>query len=56
MCDHDDGFDGLDWQDLALIGSLTEFLAEERKECEQIRKEVEQEQEKDEEDIDDPLK
>jgi len=54
MCDHDDGFDGLDWEDIALIGALSESLAE-RKECERIRKEMEEEQEKDEEE-DDPLK
>jgi hypothetical protein len=61
MCDHDN--DGLDWEDIALIGALSESLAEERKECERIRKEMEEEQErgeeeegeKDEED-DDPLK
>jgi hypothetical protein len=44
MCDHD----GLDWEEIALIGALSENLAEERKECERIRKEMEQE--KDEED------
>jgi hypothetical protein len=54
MCDHDDGFDGFDWQDLALIGALSESLAEERRECERIRKELEG-VEKDEDD-DDPLK
>ena len=48
MCDHDDGFDGFDWQDIALIGALSESLAEERKDCEQIRKEMEEEQEEDE--------
>ena len=53
MCDHDD--DGLDWEDIALIGALSESLAEERKECERIRREMEEEQEKDEEE-DDPLK
>jgi hypothetical protein len=48
MCDHDDGFDGLDWQDIALAGALVESLAEQRKECERIRREMEEEQEKDE--------
>jgi hypothetical protein len=46
MCD----FDGLDWMDIALIGSLSESLAEERKECERIRKEMEEDLEKDTED------
>ena len=52
MCDYDNGFDGLDWKDMALIGSLAEFLAEKRKECERLRKDVETEQEKDEDDSD----
>ena len=52
MCDHDDGFDGFDWQDIALIGALSESLAEEERERERIRKEMEEEQEKDEEDKD----
>jgi hypothetical protein len=48
MCDHD----GLDWEDIALAGALAEEMAEERKECERIRKEKEEEeeQEKDTED------
>jgi hypothetical protein len=56
MCDHDNGFDGLDWEDIALIGALSESLAEERKECERIRRELEEEQEKDDEEDDDSLK
>jgi hypothetical protein len=53
MCDHDDGFDGLDWQDIALIGALSESFAEEERERERIRREMEEEQEKgDEEDKD----
>ena len=48
MCDHD--HDGLDWEDIALIGALSESLAKERKECERIRREMEEEQEKDKED------
>ena len=52
MCDHDDGFDGFDWQDIALIGALSESLAEDERERERIRKEMEEEQEKDEEDKD----
>ena len=51
MCDHD--HDGLEWDDIALIGALSEGLAEERKQCERIRKEMEEEKEKgDEEDKD----
>jgi hypothetical protein len=46
MCDHD----GLDWEDIALIGALSESLTEERKECERIRKEMEEEQDNVEED------
>jgi hypothetical protein len=45
MCDHD----GLDWEDIALIGALSESLAEEEKERERIRREMEVEQEKEEE-------
>ena len=48
MCDHD----GLDWEDIALIGALSESLAEELKERERLRREMEEEQEKDEEDED----
>jgi hypothetical protein len=48
MCDHDDGFDGLDWEDIALIGALSESLAVEEKERERIRKEMGGEQEEDE--------
>jgi hypothetical protein len=51
MCDHD----GLDWDDIALIGALSESFAAEERERERIRKEMEEEQEKDEEDYD-PLK
>jgi hypothetical protein len=29
MCDHDDGFEGFDWYDIALIGALSESLTEE---------------------------
>jgi hypothetical protein len=45
MCDHDDGFDGFDWQDIALIGALSESIAEEERERERIRREMEEEQE-----------
>jgi hypothetical protein len=48
MCD----FDGPDWEDIALIGALSESLAEEEKERERIRREMEEEQEKEEEDED----
>jgi hypothetical protein len=51
MCDHD----GLDWEEIALIGALSESIAEEERERERIRKEMEEEQEEDEDD-DDPLK
>jgi hypothetical protein len=40
MCDHGDGFDGLDWQDIALAGALAEELSEEERERELIRKEL----------------
>jgi hypothetical protein len=49
MCDHDDGFDGLDWEGIALIGALSESLAEEERERLKAQKEVEQEQEKEDE-------
>ena len=47
MCDHDDGLDGLEWDDIALIGALSESLAEEERKRERIRREMEE---------DDPLK
>jgi hypothetical protein len=40
MCDHDDGFDGFDWQYIALAGTLAEEMAEEEKERERLRKEL----------------
>jgi hypothetical protein len=46
MCD----FDGLDWEDIALIGALSESLAEEERELERLKKEVESEKEEDEDD------
>ncbi len=48
MCDHD----GLDWEDIGLVGALAEEMAEEEKERERLRKEVEPEQEKDDADYD----
>jgi hypothetical protein len=48
MCD----FDGLDWEDIALVGALAEEMAEAEKERERLRREVEPEQEKDEGDYD----
>ena len=36
MCDHD----GLDWEDIALIGALSESLSEEARERERLRKEL----------------
>jgi hypothetical protein len=44
MCDHD----GLDWEDIGLAGSLAEEISESLKECERIRKEMEEDQERDE--------
>ena len=52
MCDHDDGFDGFDWLDIALAGALAEEIAEEEKERERLRKKMGSEQEKDEGDFD----
>jgi hypothetical protein len=49
MCDHKDGFDGLDWEDIALAGALAEEIAEEERERERIRREMEGEHGKDEE-------
>jgi hypothetical protein len=39
MCD----FDGLDWMDIALAGALAEQMAKEQKELEQLRREMEPE-------------
>jgi len=36
----------LDWEDIALAGALAEEISESLKECERIRKEMEEEQEK----------
>jgi hypothetical protein len=44
MCDHD----GPGWDDIALIGALSESLADEERERERIRREMEAEQEEDE--------
>jgi hypothetical protein len=40
---------GLDWEEIALIGALSESLAEEERERERLREEVEEEQEKEDE-------
>jgi hypothetical protein len=48
MCDHN----GPDWMDIALAGALAEEIAEAEKKQERLRKEVEPEQDKDEEDSD----
>jgi len=45
MCDHDDGYDGLDWEDIALAGALAEEMAEEERERLKAQKEVEKGQE-----------
>ena len=52
MCDHD----GPDWLDIALAGALAEEIAEERKKCERIKREMEEDQETDDAEEDDPLK
>ena len=41
--------DGLDWEDIALIGALSESFAEEKRERERIRREMEKEQDEDDE-------
>jgi hypothetical protein len=45
QCDHD----GLDWEDIAFIGALSESIAEEEKERERLKKEVKSEQENEDE-------
>lgn len=47
MCDHDDGFDGLDWMDIALAGALADEMAEEELEREWLRREIEKEEDDD---------
>jgi len=47
MGDHDDGFDGPDWMDIALAGALAEEMAEEERERLKIQKEMETEEEDD---------
>jgi hypothetical protein len=42
MCDHDDGFNGFDWQDIALIGALSESLVEEERERRKTEMEIEE--------------
>ena len=46
MCD----FDGPDWMDIALAGALAEEIAATEREAEQIRREIEKEQDENEED------
>ena len=54
MCDHDDSFDGPDWMDIALAGSLAAEMADDERERERIRKEMEEERDEDDEDQADP--
>jgi hypothetical protein len=49
MCDHDDGFDGPDWMDIAIAGALVEEMAKEEKERQQHMKMVQEENDPDEE-------
>jgi len=44
MCNHENGFEGFDWEDIAMAGALVEELAEDEKKIERIRKEIEEEQ------------
>ena len=44
MCNHENGLEGFDWEDIAMAGTLVEELAEGKKEIERIRKEIEEEQ------------
>ena len=39
MCDFDDSFDGLDWEDWMIIGPLSEEISRERRERDRIRRE-----------------
>jgi len=43
MGDHDDGFDGFDWMDIAWANVLAEQMSEEQKELERLRREMEPE-------------
>ena len=36
MCDFDDDFDGLDWEDWMIIGPLSEDIAKEKREKDRI--------------------
>jgi hypothetical protein len=46
MCDHD--HDGPNWQDIGLAGALAEEISKAELEAERIRREIEEEQEKEE--------
>jgi len=39
MCDFDDSFDGLDWEDWMIIGPLSEDIAKEKREKDRIIRE-----------------
>lgn len=45
MCDHDDGFDGIDWMEIAWAGLLAEQMAEEERERQLLLKNLEPEEE-----------
>ena len=43
MCDHENGFDGFDWENIDLIGTLSEELAEAERERQWLLKQVQPE-------------
>jgi hypothetical protein len=45
MCDHEDGFDGSDWENIGLIGALAEELGDEERERQSLLKELQPDEE-----------
>ena len=47
MCDHEDGFDGLDWEDVALADALAEEMTAEERERQWLFRQVQPEEDED---------
>jgi hypothetical protein len=47
MCDHEDGFDGFDWEEIALAGALAEEMTAEERERQWLLKQAQPEEKED---------
>jgi|OpeIllAssembly_1097287.scaffolds.fasta_scaffold1447533_2 hypothetical protein len=47
MCDHEEGFDGFDWEEIALAGALVEEMTAEGRERQWLLKQVQPEEDED---------